>query len=253
MSWAGVAIGTTVISGGLSYLGQRAQAKSAKENRQMQMAMYQQGRQDLAPWREYGEGQLGEFEDWRQRTRAPSVWGGIGDEPVYGGDPTMEDVMSSPGYATRLGAIENSAAAAGGLFSGNALRDIGEFGASEYERTRQRGIEDYGREVSAYGRKYSRGAEQYGRDVGAYTDEYNRWMGRMNIGYGAAGGSAGLGAAYAPGVGATYNQEGRATADMYNEFGQAIGTGAGIYAGGRRSDQAYMDERQYGPVRPGRY
>lgn len=48
--------------------------------------------------------------------------------------PTMESVQGTPGYETRLGAIENSAAARGGLLSGNALRDIGEFGASEYDR-----------------------------------------------------------------------------------------------------------------------
>ena len=52
--------------------------------------------------------------------------------------PTMEQIQQTPGYETRLGAIENSAAARGGLMSGNALRDIGEFGASEYDREMQR-------------------------------------------------------------------------------------------------------------------
>lgn len=234
MTWVAVAIGgSTAVGLGASYLGGKAQERTAEENRQMQMEMYQQGREDLAPWREYGAGQLGEFQDWQGSAagRAPPVWGGIGDEPVYGGDPTMEDVMGSEGYRTRLGTIESSAAARGGLFSGNALRDIGEFGASEYERTRQRGLEDYGREVSAYGRKYGRGAEQYGRETGAYADEYNRWMGQLNLGYGAAGGSAGLGQAYAPSIGASYAQQGQSQADMYDTMGQTIGSGLGAWTG----------------------
>jgi len=78
--------------------------------------------QQYAPYSQFGQDQLGSLTNWLSSPEG--AWG----------KPTMESVMSTPGYETRLGAIENSAAARGGLLSGNALRDIGEFGASEYDR-----------------------------------------------------------------------------------------------------------------------
>lgn len=184
---------------GSSLLGSAAQAGAASDSRAMQERNLAQSRADLAPYREFGADELGGFQDW------------LASQGGQYADPTMEEVMASPGYETRLGAIENSAAGRGGLFSGNALRDIGEFGASEYDRTRGRKRENY-------------------------MDEYNRRFGRVNLGYGAAGRSAGLTSAATPGMSSTYTQQGNAFGDM----GSALAGAAGEYAGNKRWNQ-YLD------------
>lgn len=177
-----------------SYLGGRSASKSAGKDRAAQERMYQQAMGYLSPYREFGGEELGSFRDW------------LGSEEGQYRDPTMDEVMSSPGYETRLGAIENSAAARGGLLSGNALRDIGEFGASEYDRTRDRRVQDYGR-------------------------EYDRRLGRVSLGQQAAGGTANILTSSIPGISNTYSRQGNAMQNMYGGMGSAVAGTAGAIEG----------------------
>jgi len=81
--------------------------------------------------------------------------------------PSMDEVYQSPDYNLGLRTIENSAAARGGLMSGNFLRSAQDYAGSVYDR-------------------------EYGRKMSEWQNELARLMGYTNIGYGAAGGSAGL-------------------------------------------------------------
>jgi hypothetical protein len=182
--------------GALTGLGKMSQAD---RNREMQERQLRESRGDLAPYREFGAGELTGFQDW------------LGSEAGQYRDPTMEEVQAGPGYASRLGAIESSAAARGGLLSGNALRDIGEFGSAEFGRARE-------------------------QRRGDYMDEYNRRMGRVNLGYGAAGGSAGLTSAATPGMSGTYT----AGANAMGDIGSSITGGIGAYQGQKQWGD-YMD------------
>lgn len=184
-----------LLAGGISALTGMGQMGEAQRSREMQERQLAGARADLAPYREFGGRQLTGLEDWM----------GAG-----GMTPTMEEVMASPGYATRLGAIESSAAARGGLLSGNALRDIGEFGASEYER-----------------------------EVGRRGQEFGRRMQMAGLGYGAAGGSAQLTAGATPGMAGTYT----AGANAMRDIGSSITGGIGAYQGQKQWSD-YM-ERAY--------
>lgn len=148
----------------------------------------------LEPYRQFGEEQLGDLQNW---LAGP---GGAFQKP------TMEEIQATPGYASRLGAIESSAAARGSLFSGNALRDIGEFGASEYDR-------------------------EYNREMGRRQNELNQRLQLVNLGYGAAGGQAGI----SQGLGSSLSglQRDRAQADSayYRGLGNTVSSGLGAYQG----------------------
>jgi len=157
MSWWGIGM---AIGGSIDKkIQDDKKAKSDKDAENRRLAAVKAGgdtaRGDLAPYREFGEEQLAGLQAWQASPEGQFQ------------APTMEDVTSSPGYESRLGAVESSAAARGSLFSGNALRNIGEFGSSEY-------------------------GKEYNRKQTEYQNELNKRMGFANLGYGAAGGSAGL-------------------------------------------------------------
>lgn len=192
----------SAIGGGAALLGGVLGAGAQKDATQAAIdaayLQYKQGREDLGPYREFGYGELEDYENWLA-------------SPEGGYRPTAEDIYASPGYETRLGAIENSAIARGGLLSGNAMRDIGEFGASEYDRELAR-----------------RNMERASR------------MANINIGYGAAGGSAGLAQDYGRQVAGLYGQQGRSEADMWGNVGGTIAGMAGAYQG-QQDFNAFLD------------
>lgn len=189
-----------------NYLGAREQRKGVESSNAIQREQAAIARGDLAPYREFGSNALADYENW--------LASGGGQFSA----PTMEDVLASPGYETRLGAIENSAAARGGLLSGNALRDIGEFGALQYDR-------------------------EYDRDMNEYLNEYKRRMGDINLGYGAAGGSAGIAQDLGQSLGQNALARGRAGANMWQGIGQNVAGGIGAYQGQKQwtdfLDKAY--------------
>jgi hypothetical protein len=135
-----------------------------------QERMFNTGRQDLAPWRDFGQNYMGKTNAFLAQPRTTI------------NRPTPESVKSLPGYQFRFDqgkdAIENSAAARGGLLSGNTLR----------------AITDYGQDYASG--EYDKALNQYNNDVqldeGKYQNQFNRLSQLLNYGYGASGGSAGL-------------------------------------------------------------
>ncbi|NOV28009.1 DNA transfer protein p32 [Cupriavidus necator] len=102
------------------------QAQAASDANALQQYMYDQTREDQAPWRETGGNALDALA-WRMGLKGMHDGGGDllrnFDETNFQGDP---------GFQFRLNegqkAIENSAAARGGILSGAALKAIGKYG-----------------------------------------------------------------------------------------------------------------------------
>lgn len=143
--------------------------------------MSETARRDLAPYREFGQNYLAKMRDfYGNRTR-----------------PTAESVKSRPGYQFRLNEgtrnLDNSAIAKGGLLSGNHLRDVLSYG-QDYASN------EYDKEVT--------------RDEGMYQNDFARLMNLINLGYGAAGGSAGISQNTGNSLAQLYTGRGQAEADI---------------------------------------
>ena len=114
---------TSVVSSRAASKGAEAQANATRDAAQMSNEQYYQTREDQMPWMQAGERALGKLE-------------GAVDYTPFGTKQFQED----PGYAFRLKegqkALEASAAARGGLISGNALKGLvgygQEMGSQEY-------------------------------------------------------------------------------------------------------------------------
>jgi len=189
MSWWGVgtAIGSTIHK---SIDADKASKEEAKEARRAEA----RAAAPLAPYRQFGEEQLGEMQNWLTST---------------GGQfqaPTMEEVTASPGYASRLGAVESSAAARGSLFSGNALRNIGEFGSDEYGR-------------------------EYNRKQTEYQNQLNQYLNFANLGYGAAGGTSGIAQNLGQRLTDIQQRRGAAQNQAIGDVGSSISGGIGQQQG----------------------
>lgn len=94
----------------------RLQSEAAAEARKLAKEQFDQVRADQAPWREAGGRALTSLESFDA------------NNPDFG----MSQFQADPGYSFRLKegmkALENSAAARGGLLSGNALKGITNYG-----------------------------------------------------------------------------------------------------------------------------
>lgn len=183
----------SVISGALSIMGSRKQAKAASDASDITREQMEKASKYYKPYRGLGEAGAKSLTDYLYGE------GGMGFGPQ---DPTMEDVTAGEGYKSRLGAIESSAAARGSLFSGNTLRNIGEFGASEFERERARRQQDYQQKLS-------------------------NMMALVGVGERAAGGSAGIAQSGSNQLANLALQRGQAAAQPY-QFGAGL---AGQYQG----------------------
>lgn len=191
--------GTAILGGaGLSAIGGLVGGSKQKDaNQAMADAMMRinaMARKDIKPWRNFGYSQLSDMQNW--------LAGPGGSFSA----PTTEEVLNSPGYDTRLTAIENSAAVGPGLRSGNALRSIGEFGADEYDRT-------------------------YGRKMNQWQSELQKRLNLLNLGYGAAGGSAQITNSLAPMLATPYSGIANAQAGKYGDITNALAGGLGAYTG----------------------
>lgn len=148
---------------------------------------------------------------------------GLGGDYVSGTELVEGDWRTDPAYQFNLSegnrAIENSAAAAGGLLSGNAIR----------------GISDYTQNVASneYGKIYNR---EYQRQMDEYLTDYQRKFGDVGLGYNASAGGAALGIASANQIGNSYNQLGRSEADTYNNVFGSIAGGIGDYFGNQQAN-----------------
>lgn len=111
-------LGASIISGGASLIAGSKSASESKQAGRLAAAGTAQAREDLTPFREAGVGALEELN---------ALLGLGGDQ-----EAALNSLRSSPGFQFRfnqgVNALENSAAASGGLFSGNTGQALTEFG-----------------------------------------------------------------------------------------------------------------------------
>jgi hypothetical protein len=146
MTW--FAVGSAAIGAGASLFGsskaKKAQKKAAKDALALQESQYNTTRDDNMPALQARNNAL-----YQQQTLAQKYGNGV---------PSAEDVMNTPGYQFGLtqgrNALEGSAAAKGGLYSGRAGKDLVQYG------------NDYGTT------KYN---DAFNRMQSAQTNDFNRW------------------------------------------------------------------------------
>lgn len=114
-SMLGLAAGSTLAGSRAASSAASTQANAANRAADLQQQQYEQTRTDQAPWREAGGRALTKLE-------------GMADYKPF----SMNAFTQDPGYAFRLSegqkALDRSAAARGGLISGNALKAATQFG-----------------------------------------------------------------------------------------------------------------------------
>ena len=183
-------------------------AKAAKTSTDLQQAIYNQNRLDMTPWRTAGQNAL---------SYLASGMGSDGTNGALTRSFTNADYQADPGYAFRQAegqkALERSAAARGGLYSGRAAKDLTRY------------TQDYA--SNEYNNAYNRfNANQ--------TNQYNRLASLAGVGQTANNAMANSGTNYANSVSGIYannaaNQgnaalsAANAMASGYNGIGNAIG------------------------------
>lgn len=111
-----------LIPAALSFMGTGEQAGGVNQAISAVRGSSQAAQDILSPYAQFGTEQLGNLRNWLS---GPS--GAF--SPV-----SMQDVTQSPGFEAGLTAVENSAIARGGLQSGNALRQVSQFGSDQYQQ-----------------------------------------------------------------------------------------------------------------------
>ncbi len=129
MTWVATAVvGSAVVGAGASAYGANKASKGQKSAADAataeQARQYDLARNDQAPWREAGSNALARLTNYATS---------------FGKMPTAEEVMAMPGYQfglqTGRDALEGSAAAGGGLYSGAAAKALTKFG-TDYGTTK---------------------------------------------------------------------------------------------------------------------
>jgi len=172
-------------------LGGMARRKGFTKGMGVLGEQYQEGREDLGPYRRFGREQM-------EGPGGLSEWAKTGFQA-----PTMEEARQAPGWQSGFNALENTAAARGGLLSGNALIEAADYGGRAYDR-------------------------EYARRQNEYQNELAKRMGFANLGYGAARDTAGFGAQYGGRMSDLYVGRGQSDSDMFGDIG---GMGAGMGMG----------------------
>ena len=178
------------------------QKEVADQQVALQREMYQQTREDQAPWRQAGVNALGVM----QRT--------AGDVPgafKFG----AADYTADPGYAFRLAegrkALASKARARGGLVSGQTLK----------------GMQDYAQESASqeFQNAYNRAYTGYGTDVARENQLYNRQAALAGIGQSSTNLVGQAGQNYATGVGNALGSYGTNVGNLMTSAGAAQAAG----------------------------
>ena len=178
-----------------------AQVRAGQESNATQLAMFNQNRADMAPWRDAGTNAL-------RYLGQGAIPGGQYLKPF-----SMADFQADPGYGFRLAeglkALDRTAAARGNLLSGATLK----------------GAQRYGQDLASqeYGSAYNR----YNQDQ---SNQFNRLAALSGIGQTTAQQVAGMGANVAQSIGQTQQGMGNARASGYVGSANALSGGlAGAY------------------------
>lgn len=169
------AVGGALINKSATDKASDAQKQAMSEANRLQWDMYQQQREDVAPWRKAGAGALGQIE------------GLIGPSGEWSKGFTMADFTKDPGYQFRLEegqkALERGAAARGSLMGGAG----------------RKAIERYGQDYAS--NEYNNSFNRYWMDR---TNRYNQLAGLAGIGQTANGQIGASGTALAGAMGQNY-------------------------------------------------
>jgi hypothetical protein len=206
-------------------------AAATDQATQLQREMYQQTREDQAPYRQAGYNALAEM----QRT-AGNVPGAFSF--------TNQEMYQDPGYAFRLSegqkALDRSAAARGGLISGSALKAATRYGqdmgSQEYQNAYNRALTGYNTGVSSENQLYNRQAALSGIGqtatnlVGTAGQNYGTNVGNALINQGANAGNARMVGANAygsalSGIGSAYGRNPVSFSSLYGGGGGYSGAG----------------------------
>lgn len=216
MPWGAIASIAGPIIGGLlgsdaSNNAANTMANAGNASNATQLAMYNQNRADMQPWREAGVNALGQLSEGTKP-------GGNLLRP-FG----MSDFQADPGYGFRLDqgmkAIQQSQAARGGLLSGGALKGIERFG------------QDLG--TQEYGNAYNR----FNQDQ---TNQFNRLASISGLGQSTAQQVGTMGANVANSIGQT--QQGIGNAQASGMIGGANALAGGLSgAGNMYMGQQYLN------------
>lgn len=175
MTWwvAGAVVGTSLIGASASKSAASTQAAAADRAGALSDEQFRQTREDQAPYRAAGVKALGELE--RTAGNVPGAF-------KFG----VNDYTADPGYAFRLSegqkALERSAAARGGLISGNALKAATRFGqdmgSQEYQNAYTRALTGYNTGVASENQLYNRQAALAG--IGQTATNFTNQAGANN-------------------------------------------------------------------------
>lgn len=187
------------------------QHQDAQAALKFQQDQWNTQQQNLAPWLNTGKDALSQLWSMYQGGQ----FGNFTDKFTA---PTMQDAQNDPGYAFGLqqgeGALQNSAAARGKLFSGNTQEALSKF-ANDYAST-----------------KYT---DVYNRALGQYQQNYNIFENNQTNSFNRLAGLAGIGQQSAT----TLGQEGQAAANNSGNIlmtsGQQIGNDLNNAAAARAS------------------
>ncbi len=228
---AAIAGGAALVSGGISLWGANQQASAAEKAANLQseasryatdaqMRMFQQQQATMQPYVQAGQQALGklsnlagnqninmkDYQSMKNRMLSPFSFNTAGENV----DPSYKWRLESG-----LGAVETSAAAKGGFFSGEtglALQEAGQQAASEeYQNQFNRYLLDKNFDLNAYQAAWNRGMAEN-------QNIYNQYAGLANMGMGVSG---------------QLGQMGMDTAQIAgrNAINAAIGQGEGLQTG----------------------
>lgn len=183
-----------------------AQADAARDAQQLQYDMYQQQREDQAPWRDAGNSAMNSL---IIRLGLDGGKGGLLDSF------SQQDFEGDPGYQWRIQqgqkGIESSAAARGGLLSGAAAKAIGQYNQNFASN------------------EYNNGYNRFNQNQ---ANIFNRLAAIAGVGQQA---NSQLGQAsqnYATNAGNALQYGGTARASGYNNQANALNAGLGSISGG---------------------
>jgi len=203
----GAAVVGAAASSDASRKASNAQKRAAEQATNTEMAMFNQNREDMQPWREAGTVALNR------------LTGGVAPGGEFAKDFTLADFQRDPGYQFRMsegaGAVEGSAAARGGVLSGATLKALSRFG------------QDFA--SNEYGNAYNR----FNSDR---NQRWNRLSSIAGIGQTATRDVATMGSQVAGQVADNMMQAGNARASGYvgraNAISGGVNTLAGLYGMG---------------------
>lgn len=235
---AAAVIGGSVLGAGASAYaakkGAKAQTEAANQANDTQLQMYNQTREDQMPWMKLGKTSLAQLGDMMKPNGQLMKNYGEADPTLKQHNFGMADFNADPGYQFRMSqglkALQNNAAARGGMASGNAMKALIGYGQ--------------GLASDEYSNAYSRFNNNNAINAANYMDRFNRYNANQSNAFNRLSGLAGtgqqtaqsLGSAgqnYATNFGQNVQNAGMARASGYqgqaNAFNGLINNGMQIY------------------------